>query len=79
MWRPSTSYQPASAAMCGKPRAERKRSSSSSGFTPGSTLRNAFMISSSPKTIEEFDCSTPTGRTSTVPPRPAPAAPPSGR
>ena len=69
--RPRTS-RPA-AAMCGKPRADRKRSSSSSGFTPGSTLRNAFMISSSPNTIEELDCSTPTGRTSTVPPRPAPA------
>ena len=71
--RPSTSYQPASEAMCGKSWAERKRSSSSSGFTPGSILRNAFMISSSPKTIDELDCSTPTGRTSTVPPRPAPA------
>ncbi len=66
--RPSTSYQPTSEAMCGKPWALRKRSSSSSGFTPGSILRNAFMISWSPKTIEEFDCSTPTGRTSTVPP-----------
>ena len=66
--RPSTSYQPASEAMCGKPWALRKRSSSSSGFTPGSILRNAFMISWSPKTIEELDCSTPTGRTSTVPP-----------
>ena len=64
--RPRTS-RPA-AAMCGKPRADRKRSSSSSGFTPGSTRRNAFRISSSPKTIDELDCSTPTGRTSTVPP-----------
>ena len=34
---PANSYQPASGAMCSKPRAERKRSSSSSGFTPGST------------------------------------------
>ena len=30
--RPSNSYQPASGAMCGKPRADRKRSSSSSGL-----------------------------------------------
>jgi hypothetical protein len=66
--RPSKSYQPASAAMLGNPRADRKRSSSSSGFSPGSTRRNAFRISSSPNTIDEFDCSTPTGRTSTVPP-----------
>ena len=73
MKRPSYSYQPASGAMFGKPRSDRKRSSSSSGFTPGSTRRNAFRISASPNTIEEFDCSTPTGRTSTVPPRPAPA------
>ena len=53
----------------------RKRSSSSSGLTPGSTRRNAFRISASPNTIDEFDCSTPTGRTSTVPPsaRAAPA------
>ena len=75
--RPRTS-RPA-AAMCGKPRADRKRSSSSSGFTPGSTRRNAFRISCSPNTIDEFDCSTPTGRTSTVPPTPgAGATPPSG-
>ena len=60
------SYQPASGAMCGKPRSVRKRSSSSSGLTPGSTRRNTFRISSSPNTIDEFDCSTPTGRTSTV-------------
>ena len=40
---------------------------------PGSTRRKALRISSSPNTIEEFDCSTPTGRTSTVPPSPAPA------
>ena len=59
--RPSTSYQPASGAMFGKPLAERKRSSSSSGFTPGSTRRNAFSISSSPNTIDELDCSTPDG------------------
>ena len=66
--RPSKSYQPASGAMCGNPREDRKRSSSSSGFSPGSTRRNAFRISSSANTIEELDCSTPTGRTSTVPP-----------
>ena len=66
--RPSKSYQPASAAMLGNPRADRKRSSSSSGFSPGSTRRNAFRISVSLNTIDEFDCSTPTGRTSTVPP-----------
>ena len=71
--RPSKSYQPASGAMFGNPRADRKRSSSSSGFSPGSTRRNAFRISESPNTIEELDCSTPTGRTSTVPPRPATA------
>ena len=59
--------------MFGNPRSDRKRSSSSSGFTPGSTRRNAFRISASPNTIDEFDCSTPTGRTSTVPPSPAPA------
>ena len=58
------------ARCCGNPRADRKRSSSSSGFSPGSTRRNAFRISSSPNTIEELDCSTPTGRTSTVPPSP---------
>ena len=61
MRRPWTSYQPASGAMCSKPRAERKRSSSSSGFTPGSTRRKAFRISASPKTTDELDCSTPTG------------------
>ena len=54
--------------MFGKLRADRKRSSSSSGFSPGSTRRNAFRISESSKTIDELDCSTPTGRTSTVPP-----------
>ena len=70
MRRPWTSYQPASGAMCSKPRAERKRSSSSSGFTPGSTRRKAFRISASPKTTDELDCSTPTGRTSTLPAAP---------
>ena len=56
-----------------KSRAERKRSSSSSGFTPGSTRRNAFRMSDSPKTTDELDCSTPTGLTSTVPATPAAA------
>ena len=59
--------------MCAKSRSERKRSSSSSGLTPGSSRRKTFRISSSPKTTEELDCSTPTGRTSTVPPKPAAA------
>ena len=59
--------------MFGNSRSDRKRSSSSSGFTPGSTRRNAFRINASPNTTDEFDCSTPTGRTSTVPPSPAPA------
>ena len=65
---PRTRTSRRAARCCGNPRADRKRSSSSSGFTPGSTRRNAFRISASPNTIEEFDCSTPTGRTSTVPP-----------
>ena len=73
IWRPWISYQPASGAMCGKPRSDRKRSSSSSGFTPGSTRRNALRISDSPNTTDEFDCSTPTGRTSTLPAAPADA------
>ena len=59
--------------MCSKARAERKRSSSSSGFTPGSTRRNAFRISPSPNTTDELDCSTPTGRTSTLPAAPCAA------
>ena len=59
---PANSYQPASGAMFGNSRADRKRSSSSSGLTPGSTRRNALRISSSPNTTEELDCSTPTGR-----------------
>ena len=71
--RPAYSYQPASGAMCSNPRAERKRSSSSSGLTPGSSRRKTLRISSSPKTTDELDCSTPTGRTSTVPPKPAAA------
>ena len=47
-----------------KPCVVRKRSSSSSGLTPGSTRRNVFNTSSSSNTIDEFDCSTPIGRTS---------------
>ena len=51
--------------MFGKPRAVRKRSSSSSGLRPGSSFRKTFITSSSPNTSDEFDCSTPIGRTST--------------
>ena len=71
--RPSYSYQPSSGAMCGKPRVERKRSSSSSGLTPGSTRRKTFSTCVSPNTTDELDCSTPIGRTSTSSPGPAPA------
>src|SRR5436190_1768051 len=38
---PSYWNQPEIGAMCGKSRSERKRSSSSSGLTPGSTRREA--------------------------------------
>ena len=52
------------AARCsGSPAAVRKRSTSSSGLIPGSSLRNTFSTSSSSNTIEEFDCSTPIRRT----------------
>ena len=47
----------------------RKRSSSSSGLTPGSTRRNAFSTSASSKTIDELDCSAPIGRTVGAVPR----------
>ena len=43
--------------MFSKPRSVRKRSISSSGFTPGSSRRNTFRMSSSSKTIDVFDCS----------------------
>ena len=43
--------------MFSKPRSVRKRSSSSSGLTPGSSRRNTLRISSSSKTIDVFDCS----------------------
>ena len=43
--------------MFAKPRCVRKRRSSSSGLTPGSSRRNTLRISSSSKTIDVFDCS----------------------
>ena len=57
--RPTYAYQPASRAMFSKPRSVRKRSSSSSGLTPGSSRRKTLRISSSSKTIDVFDCSRP--------------------
>ena len=62
MSSPEYSYQPASAAMFGNSRADRKRSISSSGLTPGSRRRKTFSTSSSPKTTDELDCSAPIGR-----------------
>ncbi len=62
MSSPEYSYQPASAAMFGNLRADRKRSISSSGLTPGSRRRKTFSTSSSPKTTDELDCSAPIGR-----------------
>ena len=59
---PSYSYQPRSGAMFGKPCCVRNRSTSSSGLTPGSSLRNTFNTSSSSNTIDELDCSTPISR-----------------
>ena len=54
----------------------RARTGSAAARAPGSRpARRAGTPSgsaSSPNTIDEFDCSTPTGRTSTVPPSPAP-------
>ena len=50
--------------MCSQPRSVRKRSTSSSGFTPGSIRRKSFSTSWSSSTIELFDCSTPIGRIS---------------
>ena len=60
--RPSISYQPARPGMCSKPCSVRKRVISRSGLMPGSTRRKTLRISSSPKTIDELDCSAPTGR-----------------
>ena len=50
--------------MFGNPCSVRKRSTSSSGLIPGSSLRNTFSTSCSSNTIEELDCSTPIGATS---------------
>ena len=54
---PRYSYHPSSAASMREAVRARKRSSSSSGFSPASIRRKAFMISASSKTTEEFDCS----------------------
>ena len=57
--RPRTPYQPASFGdVRSKPCSAKNSSMSSSGFTPASTRRYAFTISSSPTTTDEFDCST---------------------
>src|SRR5437899_2668533 len=50
--------------MFSNPCSVRKRSSSSSGLTPASSLRNTLRISSSSNTIDVLDCSAPTGRAS---------------
>ena len=60
---PSYSYQPCSGAMFGNSCAVRKRSISSSGLIPGSSLRKTFSAIRSSNTIELLDCSTPIGRT----------------
>ncbi len=49
--------------MFGNPRQVRKRSTSSSGLTPGSSLRNTLSTIVSSNTTDEFDCSTPIRRT----------------
>src|SRR3954466_1496267 len=67
MSSPRNSYQPSSGAMLAKPCSCRKRSISSSGLTPASTLRKTFRTERSSKTIDELDCSAPIGRT--LPPR----------
>ena len=64
---PAKSYQPSSLAMFAKSCDCRKRSISSSGLGPGSTLRNTFRTERSSKTIDELDCSAPIART--LPPR----------
>ena len=60
--------------MFAKPCSVRKRSISSSGLIPGSSRRKTLRISSSSNTTDVFDCSAPTGRTSSSS-RPRPAKP----
>ena len=51
---PSNAYQPASGAMFAKPCSVRKRSISSSGFSPGSRRRKTFSARASSSTIVEL-------------------------
>jgi hypothetical protein len=53
--------------MFGKPRAERKRTISSSGLSPGSRRLKALRMSAESKTSDVLDCSVPIIRTSGPP------------
>ena len=60
---------------CSRSRARsRKRSISSSGFTPGSRRRKTLRISASSRTTEELDCSEPSGAAAELRARAAQAA-----